>query len=430
MRQLWLSKPGFAAPPLAATNFARKYSVAHSTSRVRLTCRHFAAFCGSPRTVLGGRTMAVRVSILPRGSRPPLVSPNRRVHLVRGETVHDFILSVLPAEACLPTVYLAGAEVPLTEKIAIFRDGEEIIMEWPQPQLQSHIHPQSQSHLQLQFQSQPQLQCQPQLQSLAQSQLQSSPPYLAPPTAPPSGAPVTQLPARLLGRSIAHAAFASSLKIVGPVADAGAKSPQKRARSEESSGVGAAPAAVAPGAAMVVSHAPKDVSSLRKRARRGVRAGKKHKKHVAPVADSNKERLEKLVATVGGAALRADDAGSTAGAAAVEGGVEMVDAVDDFLQLLESGFGRRAGAMSESMAGDYEVLMQAPASMTGAAAVTDSPLRLHLTAVSAAAENSSAATPSEGQAIPVPQASESRRSRVSRSFGLGGVMRALAAGNV
>lgn len=393
---------------------------------------------GAPLS-LRARVMAVRVSVLPRGSRPPLVSPNRRLHLVRGDTVLDFILAILPpnAEACLPTVFLAGAECPLSESVAIFRDGEEIVMEWTQqPQPQPELQPQpisiSTPQPQLLAQPQPQLQSQPQQ---TQPPLQHfQPPPVPPPPAPPFVAPTAQRPARPLGRSIAHAAFASSLKPADAVAEAGPKASRKRARADESGGGGAVAAAVS-SAAAVVPRAPEDVPSLRKRARRGVRAGKKHRKRRDLAADGAGHVAAEVAAAGSDAVVRVDDAGSAAAAAfAANGGgaevvAEEVGAVDDFLLLIEAGFGKRGGApAAESM--DYQVLVQAPA-IEPAVASTASEFALSSAPLGPSAQTNSAATLPDGPAIPAPaHVADARRSRVSRSFGLGGVMRALTAGNM
>lgn len=155
--------------------------------------------------------------VIPRG----IEYPSRSWALVSGTTVGEFLSNVLHLSAgttplLLPTVSMGGCVVLLRENISILRDGDELSMEWIAP----------------------------------------------PPTAPTLSTSLTTK-----GRSLANAAFSSLI----------AKTAAKRARVEDTTLTTGKNADTV--TSLIPSVKPIDTPLIiHKRARRGVRAGRKHRK--------------------------------------------------------------------------------------------------------------------------------------------------------
>ncbi len=371
-----------------------------------------------------------RVKISPRGNLPPGVSPNRAWALVRGINVGEFISTSLQLDAGLvPSVSLEGFALPLSEDIAVLRDGDEITVEFKEIIVSSA----------------------PVLAPLMLANLTGAPiasaeavalvaavsapvPVAAAATASASAAAATTAPestssssssvgpaapvfgptkvqanASLNGRSIANAAFSSIMSQRRALAIA-----EKRPRPLE-----------------------EEDQSMKapKRSRRGVRAGRKHRK-CRPVTDaeseltleseSEKELLTCPSSEVNPPSLPAPDA----------------DAPDmtSFFALLDSGFGGRKVPDTEDDAAvgsreySYSVIISDPQrtdeapSRPSATASSVSLVPVQTLPVPQASSPAVESADNLQLAVAPPAARQRNMSRTARVMSVGGVLRALLAG--
>lgn len=372
------------------------------------------------------RAHATRVKISPRGNLPSGVSPNRAWALVRGINVGEFISTSLQLDAgVVPSVSLEGFALPLSEDIAVLRDGDEITVEFKE------IIVSSAPAVMLATQTAP------------------APALIAP--ADPVAIIASVAPAPAAATAVAAAASAS-------VSTAAATVESTSTSSSSSSSAGLAGASkVQPSASLngrsIANAAFSSVMSQRralsmaekrprppdeedqslkvpKRSRRGVRAGRKHRKS-QPVADAESESTldsesEKESPTCPSSevvppSLPAPDA----------------DAPDmsSFYALLDSGFGGRKVPNTEDDAAggsreySYSVIISDSQRTVEApsppAATATSLIPVQSPPVPQAAEMKSADNPQ--QAVAPPAGRQGNISRTARVMSVGGVLRALLA---
>lgn len=374
-----------------------------------------------------------RVKISPRGHLPPGVSPNRAWALVRGINVGEFISTSLQLDVGLvPSVSLEGFALPLSEDIAVLRDGDEITVEFKEIIVSSAP---ALAPLMLANLTVPAPAPIASAEAVALIATVSAPvPAAATATASASAAAATTAPestssssssvgpaapvfgptkvqanASLNGRSIANAAFSSIMSQRRALAIA-----EKRPRPLE-----------------------EEDQSMKapKRSRRGVRAGRKHRK-CRPVTDaeseltleseSEKELLTCPSSEVNPPSLPAPDA----------------DAPDmtSFFALLDSGFGGRKVPDTEDDAAvgsreySYSVIISDPQrtdeapSRPSATASSVSLVPVQSLPVPQASSPAVESADNLQLAVAPPAARQRNMSRTARVMSVGGVLRALLAG--
>jgi hypothetical protein len=378
------------------------------------------------------RAHATRVKISPRGNLPSGVSPNRAWALVRGINVGEFISTSLQLDAgVVPSVSLEGFALPLSEDVAVLRDGDEITVEFkeiivssapavmlatqtaPAPALIAPADPvaiiasvapaPAAATAVAAAASASVSTAAATVESTSTSSSSSSSAGLAGASASVSASSKVQPSASLNGRSIANAAFSSVMSQRRALSMA-----EKRPRPPD-----------------------EEDQSLKvpKRSRRGVRAGRKHRKS-QPVADAESESTldsesEKESPTCPSSevvppSLPAPDA----------------DAPDmsSFYALLDSGFGGRKVPNTEDDAAggsreySYSVIIsdsQRTVEAPSPPAASPSLIPVPSPPVPQAAEMKSADNPL--QAVAPPAGRQGNISRTARVMSVGGVLRALLA---